>query len=455
MINTKLLTRVFKVLCLIGLILMTMNSCNDSNPLSNEPESRLLSQEQNTMLPGELPQPMIVGGYPVNPACPNCKYDFMVSLQTDGWFGGHFCGGSLVREDWVVTAAHCVIGDSPSNIEVVIGLHNVNGTTGQQTRNVSEIIIHPQYSNNSLNNDYALLRLSSPITDFEPIKLVTSDDHDNEPVISTTMGWGATSSGGSSSNILLEVDVPIDDSCGSYSNSDITNNMVCAGDSNGGEDSCQGDSGGPLIMTNSDGEYELIGIVSWGYGCAEAQYPGVYSRIYPRLDWFFNYIGEPEEDFVVELYGDVNFDGTIDITDVITLINFVLNSQIPTEEESLTADMNQDSIVNILDVILVVNEILGTTFAQSVQWLEENFPSLKTKERLSKLDKSQFFSKKYCCSEKQKEMTCDEIKKEYEKLLKENKTLKKNVEFWKKMDTEKMIMLQKWSPIIQEIHGRK
>ena len=319
MINVKLITKIFKVLCLIGLILLLMNSCNDSsNPLTNEepccvnpPDLDLRSEEQHTMMPGELPQPMIVGGYPVDPACPNCKYDFMVSLQTDGWFGGHFCGGSLVREDWVVTAAHCVQGTSPNSIEVVIGLHNVNGTTGQQTRNVSEIIIHPQYSNNSLNNDYALLRLSSPITDFEPIKLVTSDDHDNEPVMSTTMGWGATSSGGSSSNILLEVDVPIDDSCGNYSNSDITNNMVCAGDGNGGEDSCQGDSGGPLIMTNSDGEYELIGIVSWGYGCAEAQYPGVYSRIYPRLNWFFNYIGEPEEDFIVDLYGDVNFDGDL------------------------------------------------------------------------------------------------------------------------------------------------
>ena len=101
---------------------------------------------------------------------------------------------------------------------------------------------------------------------FEPIQLVTDNSHDNEPVMSTTMGWGATSSGGWGSDVLLEVDVPIDDSCGNYSNSDITNNMICAGDANGGEDSCQGDSGGPLIMTNSDGEYELIGIVSWGYG---------------------------------------------------------------------------------------------------------------------------------------------------------------------------------------------
>tara|TARA_Y100000996_G_scaffold209230_1_gene164222 strand:- start:115 stop:552 length:438 start_codon:yes stop_codon:yes gene_type:complete len=145
-------------------------------------------------------------------------------------------------------------------------------------------------------------------------------------------------------------------------------------------------------MTNSDGEYELIGIVSWGYGCAEPNYPGVYSKIHSRLNWFFGYIGEPEEDFVVELYGDVNFDNNLDITDVILLINFILGTT-PTEEESLTSDMNQDNIINILDVIQLVGEILGTTFSQSVIWLEENFPQLNTKERLSKLNKEQYFTK--------------------------------------------------------------
>ena len=119
----------------------------------------------------------------------------------------------------------------------------------------------------------------------------------------------------------------------------------------------------------------------------------MYSRIFPRLSWFFDYIGEPEDDFVVELYGDVNFDGSLNVSDIVVMVSFILNTSIPTEEQELTADMNQDGIVNIVDIILLVNDILGTTFSESVEWLEENFPELKTKERLSKLDKSEYFAK--------------------------------------------------------------
>ena len=247
-----------KKILLIILSMLMMFSCDTDSTLTTEPT--LMSMEQNTINPGDLPMPMIVGGEEVDPACPDCKYDFMVSLQSSGW-GGHFCGGALVREDYVITAAHCVQGSSPSSVDVVIGLHNVNGTTGDITRNVQQIIVHPDYNTWTLENDYALIHLSTP-SSFEPIQLCTDTDHDEEPVMSTTMGWGATSEGGWGSTYLMEVDVPIDDSCGNYSNSDITNNMICAGDSNGGEDSCQGDSGGPLIMTNDEGEYELIGIVT-------------------------------------------------------------------------------------------------------------------------------------------------------------------------------------------------
>ena len=169
--------------------------------------------------------------------------------------------------------------------------------------------------------------------------------------------------------------------------------MVCAGDGNGGEDSCQGDSGGPLIMTNSDGEYELIGVVSWGYGWAEAQYPGVYSRISTRLPWFFDYIGEPEDDFVVELYGDVNFDGTLNVVDIVTIVSFILNTTVPTDEEFLTADISQDGFLNIQDIIMVVQEVIGVSFRGAVEWLIENFPELEVEERLKALNKSIHFAK--------------------------------------------------------------
>ena len=120
----------------------------------------------------------------------------------------------------------------------------------------------------------------------------------------------------------------------------------------------------------------------------------MYSKIESRLPWFFGYIGEPEDEFEVELYGDVNFDGTLNVQDIVTIVGFVLNTTPPTEEQFLTADMNQDGIVNILDVITLVSEILGTSFSQSVDWLEKEFPQLEVKKRLSELDKSQYFAKR-------------------------------------------------------------
>ena len=119
----------------------------------------------------------------------------------------------------------------------------------------------------------------------------------------------------------------------------------------------------------------------------------MYSKIHSRLPWFFGYIGEPEDDFEVELYGDVNFDGELDVTDIVLMVGFVLNTTPPTEEQFLTADVNQDGIVNILDVIMLVSEILVTTFGESVDWLREHFPELEVDRRLGELNKSINFSK--------------------------------------------------------------
>ncbi len=120
----------------------------------------------------------------------------------------------------------------------------------------------------------------------------------------------------------------------------------------------------------------------------------MYSKIHSRLDWFFGYIGEPEEPEDEILLGDLNFDEVLNISDVILVINMILYpDDVYIPEMYTAADVNEDGVINVLDVIGLVSEILGTTFSQSVIWLEENFPQLNTKERLSKLNKEQYFTK--------------------------------------------------------------
>ncbi|XP_068231253.1 transmembrane protease serine 9-like [Palaemon carinicauda] len=207
-----------------------------------------------------------------------------------------YCGGSIISNQWILTAAHCVEGDSASSVKVLIGEHNWGTTTETsvtEKRDVSQIIVHPQYSSKTFDNDMALLKLSSPISfpsdnKIAPVCLPDAGNaYDNVDAIIT--GWGTTSSGGSQSNQLREVTVPTmtNSKCQqSYGNS-ITSNMICAGLDEGGKDSCQGDSGGPMVTGgNTAASFMVqIGVVSWGYGCAYAGYPGVYARVNNYLSW--------------------------------------------------------------------------------------------------------------------------------------------------------------------------
>merc|ERR1712088_1024672 len=195
-----------------------------------------------------------------------------------------WCGGTLISSTHVLTAAHCT-QTSASSIRVLLGEHSIADSDFNRV-DVAEIINHPNYNSQTTDNDYAILRLSSPVAftnEVSPACLPADLSATYAGVLATVTGWGTLSSGGNQPTALQEVDVTVTTNavCNQAYGS-ITDNMVCAADS--GKDSCQGDSGGPLIAPEN-GRQALIGVVSWGRGCAFDGWPGVYARVTEKMDW--------------------------------------------------------------------------------------------------------------------------------------------------------------------------
>jgi len=215
------------------------------------------------------------------------EYPWQVALVSSSG-SRPFCGGTLISCSHVLTAAHCTAGSSASGISVLLGEHRIDDSSFNRVP-LSKITDHPNYNNGNLDNDFSILTLATPVefsNTVAPACLPTSGANDYAGVLATVSGWGTLSSGGNQPTVLNEVDVTVQsnaDCKSAYGSSSITDNMICAADA--GKDSCQGDSGGPLVAPASNGRYELIGVVSWGYGCAMAQYPGVYARVTVQMNW--------------------------------------------------------------------------------------------------------------------------------------------------------------------------
>ena len=226
-----------------------------------------------------LGQTRIVGG---NQAA-RSRYPYFTRVDDSG---EPHCGGVLIHNDIVLTAAHC----ANTRLSTVVNAYVTSGDYESQIRrSVQYVIKHPNYGTLSRSNDFAIIKLATPVNSVTPIALNddTSIPRTGDGV--TVIGVGSRKDGGDSTGVLDEVLVNVisDYTCNlpqSYDGQVIPTTMFCAGTRNGGKDSCQGDSGGPVIQV-VNGRDILVGIVSWGEGCARAKYPGVYAKLSSSLSW--------------------------------------------------------------------------------------------------------------------------------------------------------------------------
>ncbi len=238
--------------------------------------------------------PRIVGGSTTTTAV----YPWQAALVLDERFAGndfqkHFCGGSLITPRIVVTAAHCVTHETDpddggfldlNDANVVLGRTTLSGAGGEE-HDLAGIYYHSGYDPVTVENDLAFVVLDSASAQAT-IKFAGADegslwDPGSPTVVS---GWGATIQAGAGSDTLRHAVVPVisDAVCGGplvYGADFFADVMVCAGVLAGGVDSCQGDSGGPLAAPSTTPVFRLVGIVSWGHGCAAVNKPGVYTRV--------------------------------------------------------------------------------------------------------------------------------------------------------------------------------
>uniref|UniRef100_A0A671LV79 Trypsin-2-like n=1 Tax=Sinocyclocheilus anshuiensis TaxID=1608454 RepID=A0A671LV79_9TELE len=258
-------------------------------------------------LPGSLCQLDVCGQAPLNTKIVGGEdatagsWPWQVSIQSTA-FGGHFCGGSLINKDWVLSAAHC-FQSSLGTIRIYLGRQSQSGSNPNEVLRTASVINHPDYYDLTHDNDIALLKLSSSVTFtnyIKPVCLAAAGSKFAAGTETWVTGWGALQSEGLSPDKLQEVMIPVVSSsdCDDAYGGGITSNMICAGLLNeGGKDSCQGDSGGPLVTRNGS-LWIQSGVVSFGIGCADPRYPGVYARISQYQDWITSTIGSNPPGFV-------------------------------------------------------------------------------------------------------------------------------------------------------------
>ncbi|XP_037373998.1 chymotrypsinogen B-like [Talpa occidentalis] len=212
------------------------------------------------------------------------SWPWQVSLQDSNGF--HYCGGSLVNESWVVTAAHCEVSTSDT---VVAGMFNRRAKKKKnvQVLRIAQVFNHPSFNNDTGHNDIALVKLATPArfsSVVSPVCLPSAQDNFTTGSLCVTTGWGKTDSKGMASIKLQQATMPLlsNAECEKSWGSDITDLVVCAGANS--VTSCMGDSGGPLVC-QKDGAWNLVGVVSFVTTTCSTDIPTVCSRVTELRPW--------------------------------------------------------------------------------------------------------------------------------------------------------------------------
>jgi len=245
--------------------------------------------EEIERIEGEHPA-RIVNGWPAD----KYEWPWITALLNNG---RQFCGGSLIDQKHILTAAHCVAHMSRydvANLKVRLGEYQIK-TTGETElfeSDAERVVRHKGFSQQTLHTDVAIISLKTPVPvnqpHISPVCLPPQGGQSYAGQTATVIGWGSLKENGPQPNTLQEVTVKIWDNkvCketyGPAAPGGIEPHMLCAGQK--GKDSCSGDSGGPMQI-GSGSTWMQIGVVSWGIGCGKSHYPGVYSRITELRDW--------------------------------------------------------------------------------------------------------------------------------------------------------------------------